>query len=226
MSKTSELIDLIRQYFSKAEVEDLCFRLGIDYDDLPGEGKANKVMHLVRHCRQHSRLVGLTALCAQLRPHVMWPPVAEVEAEDQLGPVPEGMPPTSPFMAPDVPGDFVPRPNEFERLVGYLLDREGEEAVALTAALRGAGGYGKTTLAAAVCHDPRVRAAYPEGILWITLGEKPKNLAGLVEDLVYALVGQRPGFVDLNAAAASLAESLGERRCGCWRGGWANGLYC
>jgi len=35
----------------------------------------------------------------------------------------------------------------------------------VSAALRGSGGFGKTTLAAAVCHDERIIDAYADGIL-------------------------------------------------------------
>ena len=64
--------------------------------------------------------------------------------------------PRVPFMADDLPPDFVPRPQEFEQLIQHLLDLEREEPLAITAALRGAGGYGKTILATAICHDERV----------------------------------------------------------------------
>ena len=37
-------------------------------------------------------------------------------------------------------------------------------------ALQGAGGFGKTTLAAALCHDDDVKLAFGDGILWVTLG--------------------------------------------------------
>jgi len=47
-----------------------------------------------------------------------------------------------PMMAPEPPADFVPRPREFEALKRQLLDGKGD-AVAITAALQGAGGYGK-----------------------------------------------------------------------------------
>jgi len=42
------------------------------------------------------------------------------------------------MMAPDPPAYFVPRPNEFDTLKNRLLDSKGD-AVAITAALRGAG---------------------------------------------------------------------------------------
>ena len=54
-----------------------------------------------------------------------------------------------PMMAPEPPVDFVQRPVEFEALKRKLLDAKGD-AVAITAALCGAGGYGKTTLAKAL----------------------------------------------------------------------------
>jgi TIR domain-containing protein len=57
-----------------------------------------------------------------------------------------------PFMVEDLPTGFVQRPNEFDQLVALLLDKNREEPVAITAALRGAGGYGKTTIAKALCH--------------------------------------------------------------------------
>ena len=81
MSKNAEFADKIRTYFSRGEVEDLCFRLGIDYQDLPGEGKANKVIHLVRYVQQHGRTGELLALTRQLRSHVTWPSLAELQAE-------------------------------------------------------------------------------------------------------------------------------------------------
>ena len=119
--------------------------------------------------------------------------------------------PRVPFMVEDLPVDYVPRPREFNALVDKLLDQQREEPVAITAALRGAGGYGKTTMAKALCHDERIQQAFDDGILWVTLGEKPANLVGKVEDLIYLLSHERSGFTDSHAAGARLAELLAER---------------
>src|SRR6266700_1715729 len=116
-----------------------------------------------------------------------------------------------PFMVEDLPPDYVPRPREFDALIGKLLDQRREEPVAITAALRGAGGYGKTTMAKALCHDERIQQAFDDGILWVTLGEKPANLVGKVEDLIYLLSHERSGFTDSHAAGARLAALLAER---------------
>src|SRR2546421_270403 len=116
-----------------------------------------------------------------------------------------------PFMVENLPTDYVPRPQEFGALIEKLLDQQREEPVAITAALRGAGGYGKTTMAKALCHDERVQQAFDDGILWVTLGEHPGNLVGKVEDLIYMLSHERPGFTGIDAAGARLAELLAER---------------
>lgn len=119
--------------------------------------------------------------------------------------------PRVPFMAGDLPEDFVERPEEAGRLKALLLDRGRAEPVAVTAALRGAGGFGKTTLARAMCHDDDIIEAFHSGILWVTLGEKPGDLTPHVKDWIESLTGERPDFAGLDAAAARLAELLRDR---------------
>ena len=50
------------------------------------------------------------------------------------------------------------------------LTAAGSGAVALTTGLVGAGGFGKTTLAAMACQDRRVRRRFRGGIVWLTVG--------------------------------------------------------
>jgi len=119
--------------------------------------------------------------------------------------------PHVPFMVEELPEDFVERPKEFESLISMLLDEQRDEPVAITAALRGAGGYGKTTLARALCHDKRIQEAFDDGILWVTMGETPGNILGKVEDLIYILSHERPGFTGIDAAVARLGELLADR---------------
>jgi hypothetical protein len=70
-----------------------------------------------------------------------------------------------PFMAPDLPDGFVERPDESSQLLGYLLDSNRQNPVAITSALHGAGGFGKSTLAAALCHHGDIITAFVDGIL-------------------------------------------------------------
>jgi WD40 repeat protein len=116
--------------------------------------------------------------------------------------------PRVPFMAEDLPESFVPRPGELQKIIDLLRDPQGEEPIAGAVVLLGAGGFGKTTLARAVCHREEVQDAFDEGVLWVTLGQAPKNLVGLVEDLIYTLSGERPGFTDLLPATTRLGELL------------------
>ena len=59
--------------------------------------------------------------------------------------------PRVPFMAPDLPRHFIPRPKQFEALKNLLLSPDRTQPVAIATSLTGAGGFGKTTLAAALC---------------------------------------------------------------------------
>ena len=116
------------------------------------------------------------------------------------------------FMAPALPADFIKRPQEFDKLKGMLLDPERGDPVAITTALQGAGGFGKTTLAAALCHDDDVNLAFGDGILWVTLGQTP-NLVALLNDLCTSLTDKNPGFSEVGTAANRLAELLEDRDC-------------
>ncbi len=118
-----------------------------------------------------------------------------------------------PFMAPALPQNFVARERELAALMDWLLAPSPSRLpVAIATAVSGAGGFGKTTLAAAVCHDERIVEAYEDGILWVTLGQTPNLLNELVK-LYAALTGERPGFVDMEDAARELALKLADKSC-------------
>ncbi|MDY7100799.1 MAG: TIR domain-containing protein [Actinomycetota bacterium] len=117
-----------------------------------------------------------------------------------------------PFTAPDLPRQFVQRPDEFGQLKAMVLDRERHDPVPITTALAGSGGFGKTTLAIALCHDDDVFTAFEDGILWVELGEKPDLLAKLTE-LYASLTGRRPGFTTVQDAANTVADRLTDDRC-------------
>lgn len=118
--------------------------------------------------------------------------------------------PRVPFMVEELPDDFVPRADQLDRLTALLLDENGDP-IATTLALFGTGGYGKTMLAKALCHNEDMRQAFDDGILWITLGENPGDLTGRVVDLIEVLSGERPGFAGLDAAETRLVQLLAER---------------
>jgi WD40 repeat protein len=117
----------------------------------------------------------------------------------------------APFMAPPPPVDGTPRPAEVEEIVGLLLDAQGQ---AVTLALKGAGGSGKTFLASAACHDGRVRDAFPEGILWVTVGSDPSpmEVISLLAGLVESITGEPPSFTSLESVKQVWQMAAGERK--------------
>ena len=77
-------------------------------------------------------------------------------------------------MAPPPPPITSPATVEFDALKSALLDAEQHALVGITAALKGAGGFGKTSLAARRCaRTLTIKETYHDGILWLTLGETP-----------------------------------------------------
>ena len=78
----------------------------------------------------------------------------------------------APYMPGDLPADFVPRPAEYAALKSAVLADAPEKTVALTTALLGAGGYGKTILANYLCRDPDVRFEFSDGIVRAEVGKE------------------------------------------------------
>jgi len=120
----------------------------------------------------------------------------------------------APWMPGHLPDNFVPRPAEYQALKDAVLAERPGQTVALTTALSGAGGYGKTTLANALCRDPDIRFEFPDGIVRVEIGKERTDVLPLVTDLIEKLDphGRRPGFQDIVTAAEHLGELLGESR--------------
>jgi WD40 repeat protein len=117
-----------------------------------------------------------------------------------------------PWMAPPL-DRMVERPDVGDRLMSALTAARPAE-VGLTTGLAGAGGFGKTRLATWVCHQPEIERRYPGGLLWATVGQEVRgaDLAERVNDLLFALCGQRPAISDPDTAGAELGRLLDERK--------------
>ncbi len=85
MGETPGLDRKLRQIlvarFDEGGLKDLCFDLGIDYESLPDEGKANKARELILLCMRTARLTDLIQAGQAQRPDIAWP---EVEPTAQL----------------------------------------------------------------------------------------------------------------------------------------------
>ncbi|MDJ0751688.1 MAG: NB-ARC domain-containing protein [Woeseiaceae bacterium] len=117
-----------------------------------------------------------------------------------------------PFMAPDLPAHCIPRQRELDEILSFVLDATRENPAAVTAALQGSGGFGKTTLACMLCHDEHIISAFDDGVLWASLGETP-DLQGELRKLYAALTGERLAFIDVDDASIQLAAQLDQKNC-------------
>lgn len=68
-----QLRDILIQYFSLDELKELCFDLGVDYEQLPGESKGAKARELVQYVDRRGQRRQLIDRCYQIRPQATWP---------------------------------------------------------------------------------------------------------------------------------------------------------
>lgn len=68
--KIAELID---RHFSRDDLEELCFGLGVDYENLASNGKRTKARALVLRYFRHGTLDLLVQECQYRRPLAQWP---------------------------------------------------------------------------------------------------------------------------------------------------------
>ena len=118
-----------------------------------------------------------------------------------------------------LPPNYIPRPELLAEVRKRLL--AGTGSLALTSAiqvkqadvLHGMGGIGKSVLARALCDDADVQAAFPDGILWATLGQTPDLTARLREwiETLGGIVGQTAPTLD--QLRNTLAEALRDKAC-------------
>jgi len=70
-----ELRQILTTRLSESELCDFCFDLDVDYDSLPGEGKANKARELIAHLDHRNRIPELIETGRRLRGDIPWPEV-------------------------------------------------------------------------------------------------------------------------------------------------------
>lgn len=72
---------------------------------------------------------------------------------------------------PNLPHKYLIREAALAQLRDLVFTEGADSSIAVTA-LAGMGGVGKTVLATALCRDPVVQRAFPDGIAWITIGRE------------------------------------------------------
>ncbi len=66
------LYRILVEHFSKEELRTLCFHLGVDYDELPGEGVTDKARELITYLERRHSISQLIEVGKQLRPDISW----------------------------------------------------------------------------------------------------------------------------------------------------------
>jgi hypothetical protein len=107
--------------------------------------------------------------------------------------------------APPAPALVVGRDRDLVRLKERLGAPSTDQKRRLTV-IRGWPGVGKTTLVTALAHDAEVAAAFPDGVLWASIGEQPDARTEL-RALRRALTGR-----EVASPAETLEDIAGEVR--------------
>jgi len=119
------------------------------------------------------------------------------------------------FGVPPLPEKFLPRKNDLNQFKKELLLRNAQASAitgtVISHAIQGMGGIGKTVLATALAHDEEVRRAFPDGIFWSTLGQKP-NIEARIADICRSL-GDTPDFTDTEGGRRQINNLLKDKAC-------------
>jgi WD40 repeat protein len=103
---------------------------------------------------------------------------------------------------------------EIRQAVAAVCGRKAE-AVGITTALEGAGGFGKTTLATLVCANRRVRRRFRGRIYTVTIGRDVRGrsaIAAKVAEATAFITGDTAAFEDPDRAGDHLGRLLERRR--------------
>jgi WD40 repeat protein len=124
---------------------------------------------------------------------------------------------------PPLPLHFVPRPDELapvketllcdlQKAAGITTATGTKPVAAASAGLQGMPGIGKTVLATALARDKDIRRAFPDGVIWVTLGLTPVLTS--VQCYVAKILGDTTAVFDSpELGRARLSELLSERAC-------------
>ncbi|WP_306801497.1 NB-ARC domain-containing protein [Streptomyces sp. T12] len=111
----------------------------------------------------------------------------------------------------EVPGWFVARSETLDAVAAVC---RGGRAVGITTSLWGAGGFGKTALATAVCAHKRVRRRFRSRIYTVTIGRDVRGRAAVaakIAEVTLFITGDTTEFDDPNLAGDHLGRLLDQR---------------
>jgi hypothetical protein len=150
----SDLLDYLDHNLDLDGLHELVFALrqtdaALHFDDLggPSDGRRSRLCELVQY---HERRRALDHL--------------RVTAERVIAALAQRRKTGAPFQVPPLPAHFVPRPEAIAYLRDRLLSSSAPSGTLVVSAVHGLGGIGKSSLAAALAHDPMQKGQ--TGIYW------------------------------------------------------------
>ncbi|MBO0351335.1 hypothetical protein J0895_20090, partial [Phormidium pseudopriestleyi FRX01] len=199
------LLDLQRE--TVGILRHICDRL----DELPNKTELNAQFReletaLGQDNQQQIRL--LRQILAQMQPSPRHPkPELPDSQGNRIAPL---------YNVPNLPPKFLPRPEELAQIKQKLLGNESQKlvmtGVSQRVGVQGMGGIGKTLLAAAVAQDEEVWRKFPDGVMWVTLGQTPDIVTRQI-DIADYLLGYRPYFEDIPQGKGELRQLLADKAC-------------
>jgi hypothetical protein len=113
--------------------------------------------------------------------------------------------------APPTVVNYIERPEALRALRDALFAEHSRGPLALTA-LAGMGGIGKTVLAHALTRDQVVQDAFPDGVVWITVGrEQTYDPVAAFREVGKALGDDVQGYDTLPACINQYKTTLGRK---------------
>ena len=85
MSKSlATLREKLVRMFSLTDIDDLCFELNVDHEDISGDAKKDRARYLIEYLDMRGRISELEELCAKLRPGA-WnsPPIQQESPQNK-----------------------------------------------------------------------------------------------------------------------------------------------
>jgi len=182
---TAALRELLLAAFNDEDFTIFCydhFRPVHDEKFSTGMNHAAKVQALIAYCEEQAQIDTLLALVKQKNSNQYEKFGSRLKTAAQTAKKSQSEKPftnaagqPSLFInVPPMPDHFVGRDELMARMVERLV---GGETLALSA--EGLPGVGKTTLAVALAHHPKVRRHFREGILWAGLGKQADVMSAL-----------------------------------------------
>lgn len=112
---------------------------------------------------------------------------------------------------PALPSHYIARPEAFAALKGTLLADEDERRGGGAVGVLGMGGVGKTVLVQAMVEDQEIKGMFPDGVLWVTVGQHP-DLMEILSLVARAVDSVETVFNSVAEGRYHLEETLKQRR--------------